>query len=107
MHRDINIVIMFEFPIDLLIKQNLRSVVFDSTNMGIMSSRAQQFQSNLANTVSKEAAFCNLLRSPETIKWLFERPNEYMYKIFENVSYTVTSEGICEGLTFRNRVRTV
>ncbi|KRT83352.1 hypothetical protein AMK59_4399 [Oryctes borbonicus] len=81
---------MFEFPIDLLIKQNLRSVVFDSTNMGIMSSRAQHFQSklnsNLTSTLSKEAAFCNLLRSPETIKWLFERPNEYMYKIFENES---------------------
>lgn len=87
---------MFEFPIDLLIKQNLRSVVFDSTNMGIMSSRAQHFQSksnsNLTNALTKEAAFCNLLKSPETIKWLFERPNEYMYKIFENVSIPVTAE---------------
>ncbi|GJQ65729.1 hypothetical protein Trydic_g11914 [Trypoxylus dichotomus] len=58
--------------------------------MGIMSSRAQHFQSksnsNLTSALSKEAAFCNLLRSPETIKWLFERPNEYIHKIFENES---------------------
>ncbi|KAK9758806.1 FAM193 family C-terminal [Popillia japonica] len=62
--------------------------------MGIMSSRAQHFQSksnsNLTSSLSKEAAFCNLLRSPETIKWLFERPNEYMHKIFENDSWKDT-----------------
>lgn len=81
---------MSEFPIELVIKQTLRSVVFDSTNMGIMSSKAEHFQSrnSTTNTNGKtlaETAFWNILRSPETLKLMYDKPNEYINKIYENV----------------------
>lgn len=82
---------MSEFPIELVIRQTLRSVVFDSTNMGIMSSKAEHFQSrnNTTNSNAKtfvETAFWNILRSPKTLKLIYDKPNEYINKIYENVS---------------------
>lgn len=81
---------MSEFPIELVIKQTLRSVVFDSTNMGIMSSKAEHFQSrsNTTNSNGKtlvETAFWSILRSPETLKLIYDKPNEYIKEIYENV----------------------
>lgn len=83
---------MSEFPIELLIKQTLRSVVFDSTNMGIMSSKAEhcQTRSNVT-TIQKPSvdnAFWNILRSPETLKLMYDDPSEHINKLFENVRFT-------------------
>lgn len=81
---------MSEFPTELVIRQTLRSAVFDSTNMGIMSSKAEHFQSRNNTTTSNtktlvETTFWNILRSPETLKLIYDKPNEYITKIYENV----------------------
>ena len=75
---------MSEFPIDLLIKQTLRSVVFQSSKMGSGQSRDDHL--NISSKQTTNTAFSSLIKHPESLKWLFEKPRDNMYKIFENVS---------------------
>ena len=80
---------MYDFPVELLVKQSLRSVIFDPASMGILSAKLQNLHiktnTPVSSALTPDAAFYSLLRNPETVQHLFDKPRDNMHKIFECV----------------------